>query len=225
MLCSGKVHWSLGREGWLTLWFFAWHRDYNNTIVEDDKNMVSVSFFFFFFFFSLNHSIWWVKDLFSCQIVNTISHIHPCSAPPSFPFTQMPAPLWCYLRWQIRAGAKLSPISASETFTQTARWSVSTWFPHWKGSHSQFSNIVKYKFHKCKILTSLCVCVSLSQWYRCLHIEPEIKWPWLKHTKPQPCWDELQSQGKTLRLLIAIREPFCITHGKLIPLLCKNVHT
>ena len=37
----------------------------------------------------------WVKDLFSCRTVNTITLTHICSMPLAFPFTQKPARLCC----------------------------------------------------------------------------------------------------------------------------------
>lgn len=42
--------------------------------------------------------------------------------------------LWYYLQRRIRATVKLSLISTSVTFTQTARHSIAVWFPHWEGS-------------------------------------------------------------------------------------------
>lgn len=66
--------------------------------------------------------IWWVTDLFSCQDCEHHqsrlfhSHIRRLASAVA-------------LR-RIRAGAKLS---TSVSFTQTARQSIGTWFPHCKG--------------------------------------------------------------------------------------------
>lgn len=53
--------------------------------------------------------------------------------------------LWYYLGRWIRVRAKLSPLSASVTFIQTAIERISTWFPHWKSSVNGASSQKEWK--------------------------------------------------------------------------------
>ena len=48
----------------------------------------------------------YVKDLFSCQTVNTITLTHPFPAPPAFPFKQMPFHLCCHSDATSRGGSE-----------------------------------------------------------------------------------------------------------------------
>ena len=79
----------------------------------------------------------WVKDLSSCQTVNTIRLTHSHFVPPAYPYTQVwfanAAPLILPLDAH-QSHSEISTLAASETFTQRRIWRISAGSLHSKDS-------------------------------------------------------------------------------------------